>query len=172
MTTPTHILTGVALGTVLVVTNDNISPFSVFQVILLCVIFLNILDINVLWKKPLITHHEDITHYPIFSALVSLIALIINLVLFPESMILFQIVFFSLLIHLIQDTFGGSIGIHWLWPYSKKEYSFFKLHKYDPNQSLRERYDLYKFRGLFELVLVIVFVIIIIYGIYGWQIYN
>ena len=58
----------------------------------------------------------------------------------------------SLLTHLFLDTFGSIIGVHWFWPFSKKQFSFTKINEKDIDEPLLRRAFVYvKTVGIFEI---------------------
>ena len=118
MTTITHITAGLVIAKY---TNlylpHSYSPELIYGASVVCSL---LPDINVLWHKKLITHHNDFTHYPIFWLCTSLGIFLINR--FWGLLILL-----NTLVHLTLDTFGWRIGVRWLMPFKNKEYSFTKL---------------------------------------------
>lgn len=126
MTTPTHIITGIAIGAVA----TQFTEVNQYLVISISA-FLNVLpDLNLIWEKDILKHHDDITHYPVFLLITTTLFVILEKV-FTGNIFWGALLILNLFIHLIMDTFGVRIGIHWLWPASKREFSFTKLHPKD-----------------------------------------
>ncbi len=129
MSTPTHILAGVALGTLANTTMTNTEPFTRVGIVVLAIVFSILPDINMLWKKRLQLHHKDPTHYPAITLVVGGLLFLAELLL-GSSFVITKLWLACMLFHLFLDTFGSVIGVHWFWPFSKKQFSFLKLNSH------------------------------------------
>ena len=148
----THAITGAAIGALV---NELISnPFEVQLIVLVSVFFALLPDINVLWKD-LAGHHEDITHYPIFWVVLSLVLLSIESIFFTGY--LFSLLLFvNTSLHMFLDLFGFRNGMHVLYPFSNKEYSITKIPTKD-TLTVLEYIVLYTKNGnmIYELAIIV-----------------
>jgi len=126
MTTATHIITGITLGSVLAFTNSANPILEGKEIILLSTLIMVLPDFNIIKNRKLTTHHSDYSHYPItafvLTAIVFLLETFVN-----TGFIFSQILFVELMAHYLMDTFGHTIGVHWFYPFDKREFSFTKL---------------------------------------------
>lgn len=73
-------------------------------------------------------HHASLLHYPVFWVGLFLILNVVGLLAHSMQIRgLGVVLLISGLTHLFFDTFGLSIGIFWLWPFSTNEMSFWPL---------------------------------------------
>ncbi|MCA9371713.1 metal-dependent hydrolase [Candidatus Woesebacteria bacterium] len=126
MTTLTHFSAGLVVGAIAqrYLPNSYLHGQTVYAISILAS---QLPDVNVFWK-PLKTHHDDLTHYPIFWVGMSALTAIVEYVLHKTPTIGF-IIFISTILHMFLDTFGWSIGLRWLAPFSMHEFSFTPLEK-------------------------------------------
>ncbi len=161
MLTTTHLLSGIAIGTFFVSIDGNTHIESSIMFLSAGISILP--DINMIWHNRVSTHHQSFTHYPF---LVILFTIIISLVEF----LVFKDIFYSMLIslnlilHLILDLFGLTIGIHLLWPFSNKEFSITKLHKELTNSNFKEKFRFIIRNNLliYDLLVIIISFLIIL----------
>jgi hypothetical protein len=140
MTTVSHTFVGAAIGSVIASANPEFDLLQRSTLILLCVFLSNFPDINLLWHRSLKTHHRDVTHFPIFTLAVTAIVFLMELSMLPAGGYIFtKCVFLSLSAHLLMDTFGNTVGVHWLYPFSMREFSFTSLRKEVLDESLKKR---------------------------------
>lgn len=128
MTTATHIMMGVTLGSVLATINSTNPVLSGKEIILLTTVISVLPDANIIANRKLTTHHSDYSHYPITALVISVVVFVVEL-FFGASFVFTQIIFFALALHYLMDTFGHTIGVHWLYPFDKREFSFTKLRR-------------------------------------------
>ncbi|MCA9380179.1 metal-dependent hydrolase [Candidatus Dojkabacteria bacterium] len=91
-------------------------------------------DINLLWRK-ISDHHDDITHYPIVWIILSIVASVLE----GNTHIYSLSILFSGIMHLILDTFGMTIGVHWFAPFNSKQFSFTKIHPQTASGDLKAK---------------------------------
>jgi hypothetical protein len=91
-------------------------------------------DINLLWRK-ISNHHNDITHYPILWVTLTIVVFLLE----GNAHIYSLSILFSGIMHLILDTFGMTIGVHWLAPFHSKQFSFTKLHNQPKERNIRSK---------------------------------
>lgn len=85
------------------------------------------IDVDSLWVHP--NHHMSLLHYPIFWATLFLVMTIIGTALRSSTLkAAALVVLISAMVHLFLDTFGVTMGIMWLYPFSTTEFSFTPLH--------------------------------------------
>lgn len=74
-------------------------------------------------------HHRTLMHYPLFWLTLCGLLFIGGRVLRNDFLASFaSITFITAMLHLILDTFGVTLGIYWLYPFSDREFSFLTLH--------------------------------------------
>lgn len=159
MTFLTHTITGITIGTVLTQTTG-----IDYHVTIPTSIFFSILpDFNLAWRK-ISEHHKDITHYPIFYILLTGIIFLVEYLLSIETYIFSLSLVISAFFHLLLDTFGVRLGVHWLAPFNYHEFSFTNLDKSTLKLSITEKLQsYYKSKNLFiEIVVILINVGIIV----------
>lgn len=124
MTFLTHAVTGAAVGVVLSETTGVDYTIAVPA----SIAFSLFPDINLLWRG-ISDHHRDFTHYPVFLITVTVLVFLFEYFLGSASYILSLSLLFSSMLHLVLDTFGVSLGVHWLAPFNYREFSFTPLDK-------------------------------------------
>jgi len=96
--------------------------------IITTLIFSILPDIDILFVGGIARHHQTLTHAPLFWILVFIL---FNLLALALNSAFIKTISFGILIgaisHMILDTFGMSIGLSWLAPFSWKDYSFLPL---------------------------------------------
>lgn len=161
MTTASHIATGFVIGiTYTKLTNNVIDDSTLILISLLSSI---LPDINVIWHKPLLKHHQSFTHYPIFWFILLLPITIYNtfISIVPNEII--HIVILNIITHHVLDTFALRSGIHWLYPFSSKEFSITKIMKIDKKKiSFKESLKLANKNKLIWIELSILIITVII----------
>jgi membrane-bound metal-dependent hydrolase YbcI (DUF457 family) len=144
MTSAAHTVTGIAIAHVLSKSSLFVG-FDPKNLMLASIILSNAPDINLVWKKSFIKHHEDITHYPLFGLAVFLGLYFVEAITFRLNYALSTLFLLTYLMHVFMDTFGHTVGIHWLYPFSKKEYSFTRLRKDIQEKDVMSRFlDVFK----------------------------
>lgn len=129
-----HILTGVAVGVVISETTGTDPRITVPA----CIVFSIAPDSNLFWKK-ITEHHRDFTHYPIFWLLTAVVVFLAEYFLGLSSFIFTLSLLASTIVHLLLDTFGISLGVHWLAPFSYREFSFTDLDKSGLDRTPKEK---------------------------------
>jgi hypothetical protein len=135
MITISHFSAGILVGEFLVV-NNFIPSNLVLPVYLISALSANAPDVDIVFSHKLYHHrlHSPL-HYPVTWAII----------LFPilaweytfnlqTALFLTTITFINILIHFLMDTFGVNYGICWLAPFSKREFSFFRLRQKRPER--------------------------------------
>ena len=159
MTPVTHIVSGLAVATILNelgVTQIDIQPLLLSPLWVVIIGFVSVLpDINVIWS-PLTKHHDDFTHYPLFWLIPS--ALIGSVEYVYTGQLQFVWLFMALIVvHMLLDTVAFSVGVTWLAPFSKKEFSFTNINKEVLEFSFKEKGKTYlKYTALKVEVVVLV----------------
>jgi len=138
VTTITHLASGLVIGKI--ASEYAGLPYSTETIYLTSVVFSVLPDINYLWRKNIATHHDDFTHYPVFW-------LIVSFVVFSFNRFLGVLLLSNTFIHLFLDTFGWIIGIRWLTPFNKREFSFTRLEVGKRNLTRQDRIR-YRFKNL------------------------
>lgn len=148
MTFLSHALSGAAVGIVLTETTGVDYKISVPA----CVAFSLLPDLNLAWKK-ISDHHRDFTHYPIFWLMVAAVVFLLEYFTGSATFIFTLSLLASTFVHLLLDTFGITLGVHWLAPFSYREFSFTNLDKSGLNRSHKQKaVSFYKSRHiLYEL---------------------
>src|SRR5690606_1839520 len=95
-------------------------------------------DFNLLWKD-ISEHHNDFTHYPSFWLAIIAVAFVLEYFLQPSTYIVSLSLFLSITTHLILDTFGIRLGVHWLAPFNYSEFSFTGIDKTSAKLSEKEK---------------------------------
>lgn len=147
MTFFTHAIVGAAVGLVV----SDLTGVEAVVAVPLNVGLSLLPDINLFWRK-ISDHHNDVTHYPSFWVIMA------TLIWYVESETrLYSIsVLLSGLIHLILDTFGMTIGVHWLAPFHLKEFSFTKIHSQPEQKSIKSKISqFHRTRHLYYEVIII-----------------
>ncbi len=87
--------------------------------VLLCVIFTLLPDIDLILPKFLVGTHRSWTHYPALYIIGSILVYVFfgNIWVFAFAI--------GILYHLIHDTLFLGWGIKWFWPFSLRSYKFF-----------------------------------------------
>ncbi|RJR26464.1 hypothetical protein C4561_04910 [candidate division WWE3 bacterium] len=152
MTTLTHTVTGLALGK-LMFNSIGAPAFYMDETtfVLYSGIISNFPDLNMLWKRNLHTHHDDLTHYPVIPFVLSMLFLVLSrFLIIPNELLIFPILW---LIHLFLDLYGIRAGIHLFWPFNRHEVSLIKLEKIE-KASITKKIDIALSNGqvVFELV--------------------
>jgi len=82
------------------------------------------IDLDVLVTGGITGHHKQLTHYPFFWLALSVVIFGLGL-FFKQRFIqsLAIVTFIASWTHMVLDLFGVTMGIHWLWPFSMKEFS-------------------------------------------------
>ncbi len=134
MTFLSHTFSGIAVGTI----TSQITGIDHRITIPVCIMFSITPDLSILWRK-ITEHHRDFTHYPFFW-LVMVIAVFITEYFLQSTTFVFTLsLLMSSATHLILDTFGIGLGVHWLAPFSYREFSFTNLDKPGLNRTSKEK---------------------------------
>jgi len=134
MTFLAHALSGAVIGAVLTETTG--ANYTITA--LVCIVFSLLPDLNLIWKK-ISDHHRDFTHYPIFWLMVVAVVFLMEYFTGSTTFILTLSLFASTFVHLLLDTFGITLGVHWLAPFNYHEYSFTSLDKSGLDRSPKEK---------------------------------
>lgn len=153
MTTPVHIIQGCCLGIVISEIYQVPLEFSIPIALISCLLY----DVNSL-IIPISKHHSDFTHYPIIINAFIFFAFILGVL--PQWILITAL--FGANIHFLLDTFGMTIGIYWLYPFNKREYSFTSLVKPEHELSTKERVNFYISRKFYIIELLTCFLLITI----------
>ncbi len=149
MTFLSHALVGASIGVAL----SNITGVDSNLTVPLNIGLSLLPDINLIWRK-ISDHHNDITHYPFLWVVLATIVWYLE----PSPHIYSQSILISGLLHLILDTFGMTIGVHWLAPFHSKEFSFTQIHPQPENKSVKSKINqFHKSKHIYiELVTVLI----------------
>lgn len=134
MTFLSHALSGAAVGVVVSEATGADPRITVPA----CVVFSIAPDLNLFWKK-ISDHHRDFTHYPIFWLVVAAVVFVAEYFLGSSSFIFTLSLLASTMVHLLLDTFGIALGVHWLAPFSYREFSFTNLDKSGLDRTNKEK---------------------------------
>ena len=130
MTFLSHALVGASIGVAL----SNITGVDSNLTVPLNIGLSLLPDINLIWRK-ISDHHNDITHYPFLWVVLATIVWYLE----PATHIYSMSILLSGLFHLILDTFGMNVGVHWLAPFHSKEFSFTKIHQQPKQKSVKSK---------------------------------
>lgn len=134
MTFVSHALSGVAVGVVL----SEVTGVGLETTIPLSTAFSVLPDINLLWRK-ISDHHRDFTHYPSFWLVILVLSFALEYFLQSSSFIVSLSLIISVTTHLILDTFGIRLGVHWLAPFNYREFSFLGIDRTSRHLSEKEK---------------------------------
>lgn len=154
MTFLSHALVGASIGVAL----SNITGVDAKLTVPLNIGLSLLPDVNLLWKK-ISDHHNDFTHYPLLWVILATIVWYLE----PATHIYSISVLLSGLFHLILDTFGMTIGVHWFAPFHSKEFSFTKIHEQPKQKSMKSKIDqFHKTKHLYyELIIMLTSTLVI-----------
>ncbi|HRN71208.1 MAG TPA: metal-dependent hydrolase [Candidatus Woesebacteria bacterium] len=147
MTFLSHALVGASIGVAL----SNTTGVDTSLTVPLNIGLSLLPDINLLWRK-ISDHHNDFTHYPLLWVILATIVWYLE----PSPHIYSLSILLSGLFHLILDTFGMTIGVHWLAPFNSKEFSFTKIHAQPEQKSMMSKISqFHKTRHLYYEMIII-----------------
>lgn len=156
MTTASHVVTGLVVGAVFS-QNSSIDPLTLIFVSTTS----NLLpDVNLFWIKSIREHHRSFTHYPFFW-LIFLLALAVMEASMSNQIFWTFLISVNIFLHLIMDTVGLTIGVHWLWPFSNRELSITRLEGVTYNNT-SEFWKLFKNTHAFKIELVWNFFVVVL----------
>jgi len=82
------------------------------------------IDLDASFTGGIAGHHRQLTHFPAFWLVLSVLLLGVGIVLKKKLVQSLAIVILvASWTHMALDLVGVTMGIHWLWPFSMKEYS-------------------------------------------------
>jgi len=159
MTFLSHTFSGIAVGAI----TSQITGVDHHITIPVCIVFSITPDINILWRK-ITEHHRDFTHYPVFWLLTAIVVFLAEYFLGSSSFIFTLSLLASTIVHLLLDTFGISLGVHWLAPFSYREFSFTNLDKSGLDRTPKEKAISFFKSGhfLYELGTILIAVLVIL----------
>lgn len=154
MSTPTHILMGIALARTAQGAGGVIDPS--FPVYTAAIIASLIPDIDIFYYGITPIHDQkSLLHKPIFWTGILFLACILKpVIVLPFSYFDIAFIGIAIFLHFVFDTGNYAAGIQWLWPFSKTEYHFFPLSKRPPTVPRRIHAYLHSGAFLMELCLV------------------
>lgn len=154
-----HILTGAAVGVVVSETTGTDPQIAVPA----CIVFSIAPDLNLFWRK-ITEHHRDFTHYPVFWLLTAVVVFLAEYFLGLPSFIFTLSLLASTIVHLLLDTFGISLGVHWLAPFSYREFSFTNLDKSGLDRTPKEKAISFFKSGhfLYELGTIVIAILVVL----------
>lgn len=81
-------------------------------------------------------HHMTLMHYPLFWVVLCGVVFTLGKLLNNHFIVTFATyTFMAAILHLLLDTFGVTLGIYWLYPFSTVEFSFLPLYPRIPDFS-------------------------------------
>jgi membrane-bound metal-dependent hydrolase YbcI (DUF457 family) len=123
MSTPTHVLTGLAIGKIMIAAGIPVDPLRVFEV---AVVSANLPDIDVIRYGITPAHHKSILHKPaVWIGAIALVWTIAAFRLLPISLPLLGVFAVGILSHFVLDTGNCTTGVQWLWPWSPRISHYF-----------------------------------------------
>lgn len=159
MTFLSHTFSGIAVGAI----TSQITGVDHYITIPVCIAFSIAPDINIFWRK-ITEHHRDFTHYPFFWLIMVLAVFIIEYFLQSTTFVFTLSLFMSSAVHLILDTFGIGLGVHWMAPFSHREFSFTSLDKSKLEKTNKEKLRTFYKSGyiLYELGVISIAILVVL----------